>query len=57
MVGSLSRSLTRLRGLALLIGLAASIGIVGAPGASAAAPPPIRHVFVIVLENKEFLEW
>ena len=58
MVISFCQSPTRLRTLVALIALIAGVnGTVATSSAAAAKLPPIRHVFVIVLENKEFLEW
>src|SRR5213596_3066568 len=38
-----------------LLALIAAAGL-AAPATAAAAPPPIKHVFVIVLENHEFAD-
>lgn len=43
-----------MRRLATAIAAAAALTLAAALPAHAAAPPPIRHVFVIVLENKAF---
>jgi phosphatidylinositol-3-phosphatase len=45
----------RVRSVATILAMLACLGALGAAPA-VAAPPPIRHVFVIVLENKGFSE-
>jgi hypothetical protein len=40
----------------VLAGLVASLAAVAAPASAATSSPPIKHVFVIVLENKGFNE-
>jgi phospholipase C len=50
------RKLSRLAVLALGVGVAASC-VCSSAASAASGLPPVRHVFVIVLENKEFAEW
>ncbi|HEV3228074.1 MAG TPA: alkaline phosphatase family protein [Solirubrobacteraceae bacterium] len=44
------------RTLAATVALAGGAGSVGVPGAGADTLPPVRHVFIIVLENKGYAE-
>ena len=48
-------TVSRVRPVRTILALAACLGALGAAPATA-APPPIGHVFVIVLENKGFAE-
>jgi hypothetical protein len=50
------RSVVRAAAASCVLGLGLAAVSGGAPPASAAALPPIKHVFVIVLENKNFNE-
>jgi hypothetical protein len=50
------RNVGRVGGLALGVLMAVSCAFTSTAGA-ATGLPPVRHVFVIVLENKEFAEW